>query len=308
MNKKGELTTKQIVTLVILIISFSVILFLLFRLDLGEETNKELCHNSVVMRGNSALPSDSFPLKCETKYLCITEDGSCEGMTNPDIEKVKDVNEAYEVLASEMVDCWWMFGEGKINYASKDWSPNLYCSLCDQIVFDDSLKTNIFNSEQFEEKEFYEYLEKNNLPNSDKSYLRYLTGVTDVDEFEKELKKKDIYFKTINLDSQYYLLTGIYSKISALRWAGVGAAAGAVVAGVVLAVPSGGTSLIFTLKGMAFIGLGAAVGGTGGASSGEYLGTVISGESGNDYYMPTLIEANSEGFKKLKCEDIKTLA
>ena len=53
MNKKGELTTHQLVGLIILIVSFAVILFLLFRLNLGETTNKEICHNSVIMKGKS---------------------------------------------------------------------------------------------------------------------------------------------------------------------------------------------------------------------------------------------------------------
>ena len=39
-DKRGGLTTRQIVILTILIVSFIIILFLIFRLGLGEETKK----------------------------------------------------------------------------------------------------------------------------------------------------------------------------------------------------------------------------------------------------------------------------
>lgn len=49
-NRKGELTTQQLVMLIILILSFAVILFFIFRLNLGGTTNKEICHDSVVKK------------------------------------------------------------------------------------------------------------------------------------------------------------------------------------------------------------------------------------------------------------------
>ena len=61
-NSRGELTTQQIVLLIILITSFTIILFFFFKLNLGEETDKELCHNSVVLKGS--LPSDLTSLNC----------------------------------------------------------------------------------------------------------------------------------------------------------------------------------------------------------------------------------------------------
>ena len=50
-NKKGEMTTQQIVLLIILIASFAVILGFLFKLNFGAESEKDICHNSVVLRG-----------------------------------------------------------------------------------------------------------------------------------------------------------------------------------------------------------------------------------------------------------------
>ena len=49
-NTRAELTTQQIVGLIILIISFVIILYFIFALNLGETTDKEICHNSVALR------------------------------------------------------------------------------------------------------------------------------------------------------------------------------------------------------------------------------------------------------------------
>ena len=150
-NKKGELTTHQLVGLIILIVSFAVILFLLFRLNLGETTNKEICHNSVIMKGKDiASKFVSGPLDCKTSYLCITGGGECEGI-NPSETKKIDLNkenseeELIKVITDEIADCWWMFGEGKINYIG-DWidkPENLEthrCAICSIIKFDESIQ------------------------------------------------------------------------------------------------------------------------------------------------------------------------
>ena len=119
-NKRGELTTQQIVVLIILITSFIVLMFFLFRLNFQETTNKEICRNSVVLKGKSVLPADMTPLKCNTNYVCITKDGSCEGLTYYSYKiDVENKDEMYSALAEEMADCWWMFGEGEINYVGK---------------------------------------------------------------------------------------------------------------------------------------------------------------------------------------------
>ena len=128
--QKGELTTQQLVVIIILITSFAILLFFLFRLNLTETTNKELCYNSVIMKGSSIFPGETIPLNCKRSYICLTSDGTCEKMTKPQLQKVKTKEETYKVLADEMADCWWMFGEGKINYIGEEVIPDLYCSLC----------------------------------------------------------------------------------------------------------------------------------------------------------------------------------
>lgn len=298
MEKKAELTTQQIVILIILIISFIVILLFLLFLNPWNVSDKEVCHNSVVMRGSPVLPSDAISLDCKTRYLCITKDGSCEKMTSPEIEKVKTKEEAYKVLADEMADCWWTFGEGKVDYVGKDMVPKHYCSICSQIAFDDSLEK-VFSSGEIDKEEFYNYLSLTKISEKDYTYLDYLVGAQ---------KVSNIYngkFGTINLDKQYYVVTSIHSKTNWVKW---GAVAGAVAAVTIIAAPvvlgSASIAQLVTLKGVLFIEGTAGLTGLGG----HYVGNVVQGKSGNDYMPPTIIEAELEVYKALNCSSINTLA
>lgn len=288
-NKKGELTSQQIVILIILIASFAVLLFFLFKLNFGKTSNEEICHNSVITRGSGVLPKESIPLDCKTNYICITKDGSCEKMTgNRETRKAKTQDETYKILAEEMADCWWIFGEGKINYIGTDFKSSLYCSICSQISFDNSI--DFFEEGEIDQKLFYDYLAKTNY-SEDTSYLDYLVGLKSSQTIEDSLKAGNFESgKPINLGRQYYIIMGIFSETGLTKWAGSGVVIGAVVGGIV-----GGP-------------IGIVIGGAIGGGGGYFMGTVVKGESGHEYISPAIIEANSEDFSKLKCASIKTLA
>jgi hypothetical protein len=293
-KKKGEMTTEQIVLLIILIVSFVIILFFLLRLNLGKTTDEETCHNSVATRGAGVLPKESVPLNCKTQYVCITQDGSCEAMTSPQIEKAKTKSEVYSLLANLMADCWWMFGEGKLNYVKDQLTGNLYCSICSQIAFDNSI--DFFENNQIDEKEFYTYLSEKNTSSGEMSYLYYLTELNDVSGVEQALKESSKNFGKISLDKQQYIVMGIINQVGVVTWVGTGIAVGA---GIAIAIVTGGASIPATV---AILG-GATIGGT----AGYFAGTTIKGESGQEFLTPTIVEANSEKFKALKCSAIKTL-
>jgi len=302
MEKKGELTTQQIVLLIVLIASFAVILFFLFRLNLGKTTEKEVCHNSVIMRGSSVLPEGAIALDCKTSYICLTRDGTCEDMTKPQIEKVRDEDEVYEVLANEMADCWWMFGEGKIDYVKKDFISNLYCSICSQVAFDNSV--NFFENRELNNQEFYIYLAEHNVSSGDISYLDYLFGIGQASAIEETLSINDAELGIMNLDKQHYIIMGIYSDVGVGGWIAAGAGASVIIAGALLLSPVTGALTLISIPGIIFTVSGGVAGGIGG----KYIGTSLKGESENDYLAPTIIEVNSEEFGALKCERIQTLA
>jgi hypothetical protein len=306
--KKGEITTQQIVLLIILLVSFIIILFLLLRLNLGKESDSDICHNSVVMRGNSVLPADAVPLKCSRTYICITKDGSCESMTKPEIIKVSTKDEVYSALAEQMANCWWMFGEGKVDYIGKDFFiRDNYCSICSQIAFDDSLReikdeegNSLFIEDKISEDEFYNYLSVTPIPDKGMNYAQYLFGTNDVNRLNTQpLKGEDGTeivagtFGTMDLNKKYFVLMGITSEIAGEKWkivAGVGVAAAG------FFIPGPGWTLAGSILGTLIINFG------------TEIGAIIVPGNGikNNFMAPTIQEANSESLKKLNCYEIVT--
>lgn len=287
MDKRGELSTQQMVVLIILIASFGIILFFIARLNLGETSEQEICHNSVITRGSSVLPTGSVPLNCKRSYVCLTRDGSCESLTKPIKEKVETKEEVYRVLAEEMATCWWMFGEGKINYVGSEIIPDLYCSICSQIAFDDSTK-DILGGE-IQREEFYSYLSEKKVVGKDQTYAQYLFGTNDISTLY------DGEFGRINLDAQQYVLMGVTSEVSGLGWGLAVGGAVALIAWTPVIGPVAGlvTGLILT---------------TGGTTAGYFIGPTILGDSGQEFISPLIVETNSEEFKALGCESITTLS
>jgi hypothetical protein len=205
-NRKAELTTKQLVMIIILIASFIIVLFLLFRLNLGETTNKEVCHNSVVLKGRLPLGG---PLDCRTNYLCISGDGDCgEIPTTSTIEvDPNNKNETMKVLADEMSDCWWMFGEGKIRYTGGVSSTGVHCALCSVIEFSG------ISADSISYQEFYEYLRTT--PKSEsQTYLHYLYEINNLDLFEsQEQIEINLLSDVIFTNQKYSIITGIDNNL-----------------------------------------------------------------------------------------------
>jgi hypothetical protein len=251
------------------------------------------------MKATTGIPSDATPLKCSREYICLTKDGSCEGMTSPEIIKTKSKEEVYNALAEKMADCWWMFGEGKINYVGKDMKENLYCSICSQIMFDNSLTEIEGLEENINEKEYYLYLEDKIMSDSEReeTYLKYLTGSNSVKEIEDSLKNAEGSFGSFEYNKIYFLMTGIYSEVGVWQWTLLGVAAGIGV----LAVPfTAGQSLWIS----AII-----VGGTGtaGGIAGHYVGTAVKGDGvKNEFLKPVIFPAESDIFNSFNCKDVIT--
>ena len=201
-NKKGELTTQQIVMLIILITSFTIILFFLFRLNLGEVSNKEICHNSVVLKGKSIISGN---LDCRTNYVCISSGDECEGINPTQTIEVDPKNETQvlKAIADEMVDCWWMFGEGKVDYEGEDWSGH-HCAVCSSVKFDERLKEN-----EISYNDLFKYLEKTKKDDS-QTYLYYLFGVFKSSDFvDKSEYIKENYNDPFSFDEKYSIITGL---------------------------------------------------------------------------------------------------
>jgi len=209
-NKKGELTTQQIIGLIVLITSFAIILLFIFRLDLGETTNKEICHNSVLIQSQSALKTGG--LDCKTNYVCISGGEDCEGINPTTTRYVNPANEneIMGVIADEMADCWWMFGEGKVDYVG-DWisKPDLletrHCAICSIVKFDSRIQ------ERFPEitsERFYNYLFSKKFDDS-QTYLKYLYNLFSI--------PLDGQIEDISTREKYSVVTGMKDKEDYIR-------------------------------------------------------------------------------------------
>mgnify|MGYP006929383758 CR=1 FL=1 len=82
MNKRGELTSTQIVSIVLVIIGTVIILFFLaFLFDDSSEDDREICRISVLTRATAPdIVGGAIPLKCRTDKICITSDSGFLGL------------------------------------------------------------------------------------------------------------------------------------------------------------------------------------------------------------------------------------
>lgn len=310
-GKKGELTTQQIVLLIILIASFAVVLYFFMSMNFGEESEKEVCHNSVVMASHSSLSGDT-ELNCERTYLCITEDGTCEGFSNPKKAEVDNLEEVYETLSTEMAECWWMYGEGRLNYVGDKALKKNYCSICSQVLFDDSLN----NLEGVEEgkidlDDFYEYMSEKSLSSKEveedsETYLEYILGTNNITQLKEQISSHENYtsefepsFGEVETGDQYYVVMGITSEVSGVWEVASVVSMGAGV--VSLFIP--GVN-IFT--GAILISGGSATGSLIAENvQPEIAAITIEGKGiDNEFTSPTIVKVESSKFESLNCKEI----
>lgn len=298
MKKRGELTTTQIVSIILLIAAFVILLIFLFRLNIQEGNEKQVCQSSVMARASPIIPDDVVPLQCKTTYVCISNDkGKCEAsLSNPSVTyKIKTQEQAYQIIADEFADCWWMFGEGQVNYAGKDTIPKLYCSLCSQIVFDKSM-INIFPNEKFSQREIYNYMTKINI--SDKqTYSEYIYGTNDLKEISG-----DLAFDDIKIKERYYIGTGMSSEFGGTEVDIAGGVAGFALSFVPVLKGANVVSkiLVGTIKSNRLTIAGGAGVGT------HYLASIISKMIGTQHVAPFIMQLDSEEFKALECKELAT--
>lgn len=304
-GKKAELTTTQIVIIIILIASFLILLYFLFFYNPANVSEEELCYNSVVLSsGTSIAGSQTVDLDCRTKYVCITKDGGCEKMTDPEKIKVGNKEEVYLALAEEMRKCWSMFGEGKLEYVGDDiLGGDLHCSICSQVAFDDSTKkieglsTGIIDRE-----DFFKYLTSKKIKDSDLTYSEYLYEINNFEGFNSLLKEQNSEFGSIDTSKSHYIVMGIYAEGSDFLKVVTGTTIGVITIGGIIAAPfTGGASL-----GLTKIGMWLAFGGVAGGTGGYFIGNAIEGDSGYLYLRPTILEVNSDQFNSLSCKEVTT--
>lgn len=206
--KRGEITTAQLVTIIILILSFAVILFLIFRLDLGSTSKSEICRNSVLLKDKSGIGGH---LDCQTQYLCIG--GSCEGDSSVKEIEANTKEEVFGALAKEMEQCWWQFGEGKIDYSTGESFKSNQCAVCSTIKFDSGLNEQL----PLSYSDLYIYLSSNQKSKS-QTYSQYLYASNDFSNFSSQPPFENYFNNTFENGKEYFILTGIVKEGFISTW------------------------------------------------------------------------------------------
>lgn len=191
MNRKGDLTAKEIVTIVLVVFSLIVVFVFLFLIDFGGQSDEEVCHLSVMERATvPSVVQQRVPLKCKADKICLTDKGSdaCikEFGSDKTVEPIKlrgsyqeMADKIEEVTANEMYDCWSMMGEGKV-----DLFPNLAanvgfgevksnCVICSRVAVDIKDLNTLKNVT--EKINLNDYLQKTQVPRSSLTYLQTFT-------------------------------------------------------------------------------------------------------------------------------------
>jgi len=189
-EKKGAMTMNMLVMIIILVVGFAIVFYFFVMFDWTGRVNEEVCHQSVIYR--ATLPSmagmkEYVPLKCKTDKICITSGligGSCkefENLTGITKMKVRNTEQIEQILAREIIDCWRMMGEGKVQVFDQ-WLATTYgvggvgssCVICNRIAFD---KRGLEKAEiDLSKIDVMKYMQTHAIPNQDISYYGYLSG------------------------------------------------------------------------------------------------------------------------------------
>jgi hypothetical protein len=157
MDKKGELTSSEIITLVIVVLSALVLLFFLWLWFYGFTEQTDICKLSVLTRATTPdVLQRTLPLKCKSTKICLTDDGSskCDeqflGEEGVDVITLKGTSpqkrtQIEEVSANAMYDCWNMMGQGKLDLFGEAATPfgliqvKSSCVICSRVAIDKSV-------------------------------------------------------------------------------------------------------------------------------------------------------------------------
>jgi hypothetical protein len=193
MNRKGELTTTQIVTIILVLVAFVIILFILYQMFSYGKIDQDACHTSVVIRGTMPVfggTKDFVPLKCKTEKICITSGllgGKCpdygdeKGISYVKVDSGENGQRQIEQLfAQNIVRCWQMMGEGKVSIFS-EWVAQTYgfgavypsCVICNRIAFD---KSSLQDRVDLGKINVQAYMDTHLVPGKNYTYSDFLRG------------------------------------------------------------------------------------------------------------------------------------
>lgn len=283
-NKKA-LEAEVLIGIIITIAVAAVIFFFLRGLSWKGTIDKEACHQSVIMRslpaGIGEAMKRSIPLKCKTEDILINFEEE---------ELVK------QRIATAVYDCWWMLGEGKLDFFARPWGPSeVNCVICSTISFSDATK-----SRYKKISGFADYLKENKPVGKDKTYFELFNVIetfSDNDFENQAIQTEKDYAVLFSLTEKSRFALISYEAAGCLMSFAIGAKVGAATAaipiiGIYLAPVAGVTTFV--------AGCGSSIWGAKGTDK-----WVTGGET----YVSALnlIPYTEEGIKELKCNKIQSI-
>ncbi len=198
MNRKGDLTSAQIIMLIIAIIGFVIVLSALYLVNLGGYSDDEICKLSVLTRATSPKSVQAaIPLKCKANKICLTEGyfGGCEEQFagEEDVKYVHlggDITNKRRIIeetsADAMYDCWNMMGQGKLDlFANARTEFGLTrtestCVICSRVAVDKEVDSKVLTDVDANGKvvggvDINNYIKTKQIPGQSLTYLQAFT-------------------------------------------------------------------------------------------------------------------------------------
>lgn len=232
MNKRGVTVQSMLIGIIVVLLTAAILFFFFKALPYKETVDKEACRNSVVLRNNvftggTEITPALIPLNCKTQEIKISS-------TNEEFIKRE--------IANAMYDCWWMLGEGKMNFFEKKLERDSYCIICSTIEFDENVQKKLPKIEGFKE-----YLLTQTIPSKNITYLQYFVG-PEIHFTEKNLVMEEIPLLTNKKYAIVYSIVKRDKLIEAFGGSAAGFAASLGIAGGLgalgITIGTGGAALI----------------------------------------------------------------
>ena len=328
-NKGAEMTSKALLGIIILIVSFAVILLLYMSFNWNPTIDRETCHTSIVLRSsvNKGIIQGSklIPLKCQTEKICLSNGfrDNCEFVfgksSKTNIITNDKINQRTDVLnyvSDAIYDCHELVGKGLLDFMPHGFTGDNYGLICSRISLTENSQKILRNSGgDIRYLELYDYMSKKNTPDG-KSYLEEVYDIKNPEHISKFLQDnlKNLQEKALEEDSKKFAEFSkltlddwtmdssnqqaiVVQIIPAGTWASLtgGAAAFVVVGGIILAIPTGGSSLAASGVGMAAL--------LGGGTAGGFVVAKANPENDYQYLAPTIYTYDVDSLRSLNVDD-----
>jgi len=154
-NKKAEITTSHLISILLLLATLVILLFFYYYLNWRENINDEICHQSIVERSTFNLGpievGKTIPLKCETKKHYLYYDPDNIGFLEKDSKKIKlndnfeDVSKdkIIELISQEIYNAHSIVGQGKLDFMPHSITNKNYCLIMSKFSFGSEVKKDL---------------------------------------------------------------------------------------------------------------------------------------------------------------------